>query len=127
MGPQRVPNRAPEATRAENGETLIFDYGTKDFNDLSCLRPPSWRQTCVQNGFQIAASTLKALRKPLEGSWSTLGALLETSSATWEALGGSQEAIWAMLEADMAKKCLNNTEKMIGPAECVDPLLAIAR
>ena len=32
MEPQRVPNRAPEATRAENGETLIFDDSTKDFN-----------------------------------------------------------------------------------------------
>ena len=32
--PQRVPNRAPEATRAENGETLIFDDSTQDFNDF---------------------------------------------------------------------------------------------
>ena len=38
MEPKRVPNRAPEATRAENGETLIFDDSTKDFNDFSHLR-----------------------------------------------------------------------------------------
>ena len=25
MKPKRAPNRAPEATRAENGETLIFE------------------------------------------------------------------------------------------------------
>ena len=30
MEPQRPPNRAPEATRAEKGETLIFDDRTKD-------------------------------------------------------------------------------------------------
>ena len=41
--PKRVPNRAPEATRTEHGETLFFDDCTKDFNDLSCLRAPSWR------------------------------------------------------------------------------------
>ena len=35
-------NRAPEATRVENYETLIFDDSTKDFNDLSCLRAPFW-------------------------------------------------------------------------------------
>ena len=43
MEPKRVPNRAPEATRAENGETLIFDDSTKDFNDFSCLRAAFWR------------------------------------------------------------------------------------
>ena len=41
MEPKRVSNRAPEATRAGNGETLIFDDGIKDFNDFSCLRAPS--------------------------------------------------------------------------------------
>ena len=40
MEPKRVPNRAPEATRAEYGETLIFDDSTQDFNDFSSLRPP---------------------------------------------------------------------------------------
>ena len=43
MEPKRVPNRAPEATRTENGKTLIFDDSTKDFNDFSCLRAPFWR------------------------------------------------------------------------------------
>ena len=38
MEAKRVPYRAPDATRAENGETLIFDDSTKDFNDFSCLR-----------------------------------------------------------------------------------------
>ena len=28
MEPERVPNRAPEATRTENGKTLIFDDRT---------------------------------------------------------------------------------------------------
>ena len=42
MEPKRVPNRAPEATRAENGKTLIIDDSTKDFNDFSCLRAPFW-------------------------------------------------------------------------------------
>ena len=41
MEPKRVPNRAPEATRAEYGETLIFNDSTQDFNDFSSLiRPP---------------------------------------------------------------------------------------
>ena len=43
MEPKSVPNRAPEVTRTENGETLIVDDSTKDFNDLSCLRAPGWR------------------------------------------------------------------------------------
>ena len=34
MEPQRAPNRAPEATRTENGETLIFNDSCKDFNDF---------------------------------------------------------------------------------------------
>ena len=29
--PGRVPNRTPEATQAENGETLIVDDNTQDF------------------------------------------------------------------------------------------------
>ena len=37
MEPQRVPNRAPEATRAENDEALIFNDGAKDFNVCSGL------------------------------------------------------------------------------------------
>ena len=40
MEPKMVPNRAPEATRTENGKTLIFNDGTKDFNDFSCFRAP---------------------------------------------------------------------------------------
>ena len=36
--PKRVPNRAPEATRAENDETLIFIDSTKDSNIFSSLR-----------------------------------------------------------------------------------------
>ncbi len=40
MEPKRVPNRAPEATRPEYGETLIFNDSTQDFNDFSSLRPP---------------------------------------------------------------------------------------
>ena len=43
MEPERVPNRAPEAPPAENGETLIFDDSTKDFKDFSCLRAPFGR------------------------------------------------------------------------------------
>ena len=34
MEPKMVPNRVPEATRTENGKTLIFDDSTKDFNDF---------------------------------------------------------------------------------------------
>ena len=37
MESQMVPNRVPEATRAENDETLIFDDSTKDFNDSTVL------------------------------------------------------------------------------------------
>ena len=40
MEPQRVPNRAPEATQTESGETLTFNGCTKEFNDFSCLRVP---------------------------------------------------------------------------------------
>ena len=40
MEPKRVPNRAPEATRAEYGETLIFNDSTQEVNDFSSLRPP---------------------------------------------------------------------------------------
>ena len=32
--PRRVPNRGPKAIQAENGETLIFNDGCKDFNDF---------------------------------------------------------------------------------------------
>ena len=39
MEPKRVPNQAPEATRAEYGDTLIFNDSTQDFNDSSSLRP----------------------------------------------------------------------------------------
>ena len=79
MEPKRVPNRAPEATRAENGETLIFDDSTKDFNDFSCLRAPSWRQQWVQNLFQIASSTLKASGSLLTGILDAIIALLVAS------------------------------------------------
>ena len=79
MEPKRVPNRAPEATRAENGETLIFDDSTQDFNDFSCLRAPSWRQKWVQNGFQIASSTLKASESLLIGILDAIIAFSEAS------------------------------------------------
>ena len=39
METKRAPSRAPEATRAENGETLTFDDSAKDFLDFSRLRP----------------------------------------------------------------------------------------
>ena len=42
MEPKMVPNRAPEATRTENCETLNFDDSTKNFHDLSCLRAAVW-------------------------------------------------------------------------------------
>ena len=84
MEPKRVPNRAPEATRAENGETLIFDDSISDFNDLSCLRAPSWRQKFVQNGFQIVSSTLKASESLLTGILEAIIALLEPSWALLE-------------------------------------------
>ena len=38
METERVPNRAPEATRVENDETLVFSNSTEDFNDFSSLR-----------------------------------------------------------------------------------------
>ena len=79
MEPKRLPNRAPEATRAENDETLIFNDSTKDFNDLSCLRAPSWRQKWFQNGFQIASLTLKASDSVLTGILDAIIALLEAS------------------------------------------------
>ena len=70
MEPKRVPNRVPEATRIENGETLNFNESTKDFNDMSGLRAPLWRSKCVQNGFPIASSpTLKASGSLLMASW----------------------------------------------------------
>ena len=59
--PGRSPNRVPEATRAENGETLIFDDSTQDFNDFSCLRVPSWHQKWVQHGFQKRTHGFKLL------------------------------------------------------------------
>ena len=37
MEPKSSPNRAPEATPAENGETLFFNDCCKGFNDLSGL------------------------------------------------------------------------------------------
>ena len=39
--PERLPNRAPEATRAENGKTTKLAHRTQDFNDLSGLRASS--------------------------------------------------------------------------------------
>ena len=38
METQRAPNRAPEVTRAEHGETLIFVDCMKDFDVLSGFR-----------------------------------------------------------------------------------------
>ena len=86
MEPKRVPNRAPEATRAENCETLIFDDSCKDFNDFSCLRAPSWRQKLVQNGVRIVSSMLKASRSLLTGILEAILALLEVS---WPLLDAS--------------------------------------
>ena len=80
MEPQRVPNRAPEATRAENCETLIFDDSCKDFNDFSCLRAPSWRQQWLQNGVRIVSSMLKASRSLLTGILEANLALLEVAA-----------------------------------------------
>ena len=80
MGSQRVPNRAPEATRTENCETLIFDDSCKDFNDFSRLRAPSWRQTMGPKWVPNRSIDAGGVRKPLEmhfGSYhSALGALL---------------------------------------------------
>ena len=42
MDPKRASHRAPEATRTDNGETLIFDDSKKDFNDFSGLEAPFW-------------------------------------------------------------------------------------
>ena len=42
LEPKRVPHRAPEATRTDNGETLIFDESTQDFNYFSGLEAPFW-------------------------------------------------------------------------------------
>ena len=86
MEPPKDPNRAQEATRAENCETLIFDDSTKDFNGFSCLRAPSWRQTWVQNGVRIVSSTLKASRSLLTGILEAILALLEVS---WPLLDAS--------------------------------------
>ena len=55
MKPKRAPHRAPEATRTENGEALIFDGCTQDFNDDSSLKAPFWSETWIQNRFQIAS------------------------------------------------------------------------
>ena len=49
MEPKRVPNRAPEATRAENDETLVFNDSTQDFNDLSGLGS----SFCVYHGLKM--------------------------------------------------------------------------
>ena len=38
MEPKRVPIPAPEASRVENDETLVFHDGTKNFDDFSGLR-----------------------------------------------------------------------------------------
>ena len=43
LEPKRAPNRAPEATRAENGETTKLAHGTPDFNDFSGIRASSLR------------------------------------------------------------------------------------
>ena len=72
METKRVPNRAPEATRAENDETLIFNDSTKDFNEFSCLRATFG----VKNGYKMGS---KASWSALEASWSAL-------EASWSAL-----------------------------------------
>ena len=38
---KKAPSRAPDANRAEKGETTILQDSTQDFNDLSGLRAPS--------------------------------------------------------------------------------------
>ena len=79
MEPKRVPNRAPEATRAEYGETLICNDSTQDFNDFSSLRSPFLNKNWVQNGFRIASSTLKASESLLKGILDAIIALLDAS------------------------------------------------
>ena len=79
LSPKRVPIRAPEATRAENDETLIFNDSTKDFNDMSGLRAPFLCNNWVQNGFRIASSTLKASESLLTGILDAVIALSEPS------------------------------------------------
>ena len=68
-----------------------------------------------QNGIRIEASTLKALRKPLEASWNALGALLEASGGILKALGGSQER--SGLGDVGGRRGKKDAARTLGPAE----------
>ena len=85
-GLKKLSHGAPEATRAESCDTLIFEDCTKDFNDFSCDRAPSWRQQWAQNWFQIASSTLNASERLLADILEAIIALLEPS---WPLLNAS--------------------------------------
>ena len=75
MEPKQVPNRVPEATRAEYGKTLIFNDSTQDFNDFQGPRGSFWVPNGVQNRVQNGISTQRPLESIVEASWKALGAL----------------------------------------------------
>ena len=89
MEPGRVPNRAPEATRAQNGETLIFYDSTKDLGGFCGPRLSFWSQKWVQNGIRIASSTRTPSGSLLEPSWSALGSSWSRKKVVLIALGPS--------------------------------------
>ena len=101
MEPKRVPNRAAEATRAENGEIIKLAHNTKDFNDLWGPRASLWRLKWGQNQFRIASSTLRASESLLEASWKGLGGLQARKNVF---LKGS----WAVLQKFQDRLQFNN-------------------
>ena len=74
--PGKVPNRAPEATRAENSEILIFIDSSMNFNDFAGPGAPLWRNKnpkLVPNRVFDAEALRKPLENLLERSWRLQG------------------------------------------------------
>ena len=78
MEPGRVLNRIPEATRAENCETLIFDDSTTG---------PKW----VPNRIFDVEAFRKLLESLLNGSWSHLESSWRPLGASWTTILGAQD------------------------------------
>ena len=62
-GSQKASKMEPKATRTDNGETLIFDDSTQDFNDFSGLEAPFWNKKWVQHNHIF---DVEGVRKPLD-------------------------------------------------------------
>ena len=103
MEPGRIPNRSPEATRAQNGETLICYDSTKDFGVFLVPQAPCFEPKVDPKWVPNRIFDAEALRKPLES-------LLEASGAETKKLGTALCRFGAETESKMAHKFLRTPD-----------------